>query len=168
MADLYSDNTDWQRSLGDAFNRIGRAQLMAGDQQAALKAFEEAREVARKLGAADAGNAEWQRDLMVVLRNIGAVLADIDDLTGAASMVEESLAVARKLATADPTSAQAQIDVAEALHKIGYLLATDEAKSSTALREALAIVEQLERADKLPPVRKSWPDELRVLVSTAP
>ena len=57
-------NTQLQRDVMVSLNRIGDAELAAGDKAAAFAAFDEAVAIGRKLVAIDAGNVVWQTGLV--------------------------------------------------------------------------------------------------------
>jgi tetratricopeptide (TPR) repeat protein len=152
-------NAAWQRGLTVSLDRVGEVRLAGGDWSGALTVFEESLAVTRKLAASDPRNAEWQRDLSVSLDNVGDARREGGDRAGALVAFEESLAIRRKLVAADPVSARWQVVLAVSRYKVSAVVEPTRARA--ALREALVIVEKLEREGKLTADQSDWPQLIR-------
>jgi hypothetical protein len=100
----------------------------------------------------------------VSLNKVGDVRLVAGDRAGALSVYEESLRIMRKLAAADPGNAN--WDLAVSLYKVSTV--ADVPRARTALREALAIVEALEREGKLTPAQRSAPQLIRDALAKLP
>jgi hypothetical protein len=158
---------EWQRDTGVDLAKVGDVRLAAGDHAGALSAYEKSLAIMRKLAASDLGNAGWQRDTGVALLKVGDARLAAGDRAGALSAYEESLAIMRKFAGASgPGNTGWQTDLAVSLYKVS--IASEPAGARAALREALAIVEALARANGLTAAQKNWPQMLRNALAKLP
>jgi len=135
-----------QRDLSISLERLGDVAVAAGDLPDAKARHEEGLAIRRKLAQANPTSAQAQRDLSISLEKLGDVAVAVGDLPGAKARYEEDLAITRKLAKGNPTSAETQRDLVVSLFNLG-----DVTKDRTLLREALQIVQSLERAGRLAP-----------------
>ena len=71
------------------------------------------------------------------------------------SAYDESLRIRRKIVTADQSSVMAQTNLAVGLYKVST--AADAVLAVEAMREAIALVDTLERAGKLNGNQRQWP-----------
>ena len=171
-------NAQAQRDVSVSLVNVGGMKLTGGDRAGALAAYQESLDIRRKLAAQDQGNAEAQRDVLVSLHKLGdvklqggdqpGVLAALEggDRAGALAAYQESLGIARKLAAQDQGNAGAQADLVISLYKVST--AGDARQARAVLTEALAIVEKLEREQKLTTAQKGWPDFMRSELSKLP
>jgi tetratricopeptide (TPR) repeat protein len=137
--------------------------MQGGDQAGALAAYQESLAIGRKLAAQDKGNAQAQRDVSVSFNKVGDMKRRGGDQAGALGAYQESLDIRRKLAAQDQGNAEAQADLVVSLYKMATVGDTQQARA--ALTEALSIVENLEREQKLTAQQKDWPGLLRAALS---
>jgi eukaryotic-like serine/threonine-protein kinase len=147
-------NTLWQRGVGVSLAKIGDERWAANDREGALAAYDENLAIVRKLAAIDPKNTLWQRDLSNGLSKMGAYRKVTGDRAGAFAAYEESLSIRRKLVAADPGNLQWQIDLVAGLYRMSS--AADARTATTSLKEALSILETLERDGKITPTHKRW------------
>jgi tetratricopeptide (TPR) repeat protein len=166
LAAIDPSNAGWQRDLSVGLNKVGDALLAKGDRTGALAVYEEGLAIRRRLAAADPANVGWQRDLSASIERVGDARRAAGDRENALAAYEESVAIRRKLAALDPGNARAQADLAFGLYKVG--LSADPARARAALREALTIVETLEREGKLTVGQRNWPDLIRERLAALP
>jgi predicted negative regulator of RcsB-dependent stress response len=95
-------NTEWQRSLSLALQRVGAALAAQGDRPSALAAYRESLDIMRALVAKDPSNAEWQNGHSESLNSVGDVLVAQGNLTDALAAYRESLDIMRAVAAKDP------------------------------------------------------------------
>ena len=122
--------------------------------------------IRRKLAAFDPSNAEWQRDVSVSLTNVGNMRLGAGDRAGALAAFEGSLSLTRKLAAIDASNARWQIDLATCLYHFDAVV--DPPRVRAALREALAILEALARANRLTAAQKNWLQFIRDALAKLP
>ncbi len=149
----------WQRSLAIRYSYVNYALQQLGNftgdvsyYQRALDTALKSDEIFKSLALAHAGehNATISRSLADGLSNIGWLRWKCcRDLSGSLRDLHESLDRFEILAAADPDNLEARRDVADLNRQIGAVLAeagrTHEALEPS--RKALAIYEQLQRAD---------------------
>jgi tetratricopeptide (TPR) repeat protein len=159
-------NLALQRELGVGLNRVGDVRQAARDYPTALAMYEESLALRRKLTTADPGNVEWQRDLSQSLIRVGDIKLAGGDRAGPLAAFDESLAIIRKIAAIDPGNPRGQADLVLILYKVSTV--SDPARVRTVLREALVVVEALERKKQLTSSQRSWPKEIRELLAKLP
>ena len=155
------DDTNWQRDLSAAYEKVGDVLKDQGNLPEALKAYRDSLAIRERLAKADPGNAGWQRDLSVAYEKVGDVLKDQGNLPEALKAYRDSLAIAERLAKADPGNAGWQRDLSVAYEKVGDVL-KDQGNLTEALkayRDSLAIAERLAKAD---PGNAEWQRDLSV------
>jgi hypothetical protein len=96
----------------------------------------------------------WQRDMSVMLNKTGDQRMAAGNRAGALGDYEESLAIMRRLTAADAANIGWQVDLVVSLHRVGT--AAEPTPARKALREALAILETLERESMLTPAQRDW------------
>jgi tetratricopeptide (TPR) repeat protein len=158
-------NAGWRRDTAVALNKIADAKLAAGDAAAAVAAYEEALTMVRALAEHDRGNAVFQSDLAFTLNRIGDVRTRTGDIAGARAAFIEALGFARQLAEHDPGSSALQTNLVADLYRVGRVEEGD--KRDQALREALTILERLQRETKLSAEQSAWPAMIRSLLTAS-
>jgi tetratricopeptide (TPR) repeat protein len=156
-------NRRWTRNLSVSLNRVGDVLRAQGDLAGALVAYREGLDIRRALAAEDPSNTQLQLDLAVSLGRVGSVLTAQGDRTGALAAYQEAVEINRKLAAQYPDSAERQSDLALSLYKLGTV--ADPPLARSVLVEALAILEKLEREQKLTDDQKDWPNMVRTALS---
>ena len=137
-----------------SLEKVGDVHRAARDHVKSLAAYEEGLVIKRKLIAYDPGNTLWQRDMSVLLNRSGDSRLAMGNRPGALADYEESLTIMRKLTTADAGNIGWRVDLVVSLYKIGTNVEPTRARD--VLREALAIIEVLERERKLTPGQQAW------------
>ncbi|TAD91668.1 MAG: TIR domain-containing protein [Alphaproteobacteria bacterium] len=133
--------------LGAFYQRRGAA----GDSAAALEAYQESLEIARRLANANRTDGQAARDLSVSLTQLGDFYrrrGAEGDSAAALAAYQESLEIARRLAAANPTDGQAARDLSLSLSQLGafYQRRWAEGDSAAALeanQESLKIARRL-------------------------
>jgi hypothetical protein len=92
--------------------------------------------------------------MSIVLNKTGDVRVAAGNRAGALEDYKESLTIMRKLTTADVGNIGWQVDLVVSLYRVG--LAAEPAKAREVLREALAILEGLDREGRLTPAQRDW------------
>jgi hypothetical protein len=95
----------------------------------------------------------------VALQRVGDVRFTAGDRAGALTLYEEALEVARRLVAADPGNASFQTSLVIMLYRVSTV--AEPARAREVLREAVAVIEALERAGKLTAAQREWPRLLR-------
>ncbi len=138
--------------------RLGDILITSGNLADAVKAYERFQALVMDEVRRDPGNSEWQRDLSVSYERIGDVQVAQGDLAGALKSYTDGLNIARQLAGRDPLNAQWATDVVVSLYNLASLapkgLSSEKAVAS--LREALDILEKLDKQAKLTHQQQSW------------
>jgi serine/threonine-protein kinase len=112
--------TEARLAVSVTLRRVGRALMNTGDADGALRAYEEARDVAAALEAEDPTDAVRQA-LAATHNNIGIVLVVTGKPVEALAAHEKALAIKQKLTDASPAVTQFQSDLAMSHHNIGIL-----------------------------------------------
>jgi tetratricopeptide (TPR) repeat protein len=159
-------NAARQYDLSITLEHLGDARRGAADHIGAIAAFDESLAIRRKLAAANPGNADALRGVSLSLNRIGDMQQTTGDRTAALKASEESLAIIRKLVATNPDNTQWQSDLVVSLSKVGAI--SDPPQANAALREALTIVETLERDGKLTAAQQTWPRLFRDAVAKIP
>jgi tetratricopeptide (TPR) repeat protein len=124
--------------------------LRAGDRKAATASAQQALALARELAKAN-GNGQAWRNLALALWTVGDAKMQAGDRAGALAAYEEGLKIARELAK-DKGNAQAQTDLVVSLTKVAQV----SPDPGPLYREALAILEALEKEGRLSKVQQGW------------
>ena len=143
-----------QSDVETILERLGDIKLHGGDQAGALAADQESLDIARKLAGQDPGNIDKQADMSVSLDILGDVKSGGGDQAGALAAYQESLDIRRKLVALGQSSAHAQTLLVISLCKMSTILNPSQAR--VALTEALAILEKLNKEQKLTSAQKNW------------
>jgi tetratricopeptide (TPR) repeat protein len=149
LAERDPKNSDWQRDLGVAHNRVGNVLLALGNLEAAQAAFAEDLAISRGLAEGNPSNTGWQRNLAAALVKAGDVLQLGNQLSEAKAVFDEYLAINRRLVTKDASNASLQRSLAVAHNRVGnVLLALDKpGAAQKAFRNDLLISRRLAEQD---------------------
>jgi hypothetical protein len=101
----------------------------------------------------------------MLLNEFGALFQAAGALDDARESYRESLAIARMLVAGEPGSSDRQRDLAFVLDRLSELVPATEAREL--LLEALAILEALERDEKLLPEDQAWLWQVREKIAGA-
>ena len=157
------DNTLWQRDMTVTLNKLGNARSQIGDIRAAAASYDESLATARSLAKRDPGNAKWQSDLWVALYRLAEAKLSLGDIGGARDLYAEGALIIRPLAAANPANVQLQTNLVVDLYRLGSL--EDGSDRKKALKEALGILDRLEKEKMLTSVQITWPDLIREMLS---
>ncbi|HJU20235.1 MAG TPA: hypothetical protein VJ770_27600 [Stellaceae bacterium] len=148
-------NTNNQRQLELADDRIGTALRAQGRLDPALAAYRDSLAVAQALARKNPGNAEWQRDLELSYNNVGDVLILQKHPHRALAAYRDSLAICEATVRRDPGNTQSQRDRAHVLEKISEaeLSVGDAAAALTADEERLTVRRRLFAAAQSGPAK---------------
>ena len=97
--------------LSVAYNKIGDAQKMQGELEAALKSYSDSLGIEERLVKSDPGNAEWQYGLGISNERVGNVQIAQGDLSAALKSYETRNEIISRLAKSDPRNAGWQRDL---------------------------------------------------------
>jgi tetratricopeptide (TPR) repeat protein len=165
LASTDSSNTDWQRDLADAHDRVGVIFQAQGRLDEALAAFREALAIFQRLASTDPSNAGWQRDLAVAHAKVGDILQTQGRLDEALAAFREAFAIFQRLASLDPSNADWQRDLGVTHDRVGDILQAqgrlDEALAT--FREAFAISQRLASTE---PSNANWQRDLAIAHSS--
>ncbi len=159
LLEVAPENTLFQRDVSVSLDRIGDLRLRRGELEAALAAYEEGLAIARALLEVAPENTLFQRDVSVSLDRIGDLRLRRGEADAASTAYEEGLLIRRALAEAEPENVQAQTDLVGSLMKIHF--ATDGPRSEAALREAAAIVFDLDALGLLNADQEAWVEVIK-------
>lgn len=160
-------NLGWQHALSVSLNKIGDLRIRAKDYAGALVVYEESLAIRRRLVASDPTNTGWLRGLSVSLEKIGSARLAAGDQASALAAYQECLSITRRLVAAEPDNAEWQADLVVSLVKIATL-SHDAPNIRSLLREALDILERLERENRLTVAQRSWPQIIRAQLAKLP
>ncbi len=160
------NNTLWLRDLSVTLNKLGDARLQSGDSGAAAASYSESLAIARGLVERDPGNALSQSDLWIAFYKLGEAKLSLGDTAAARGFFADGLPIMRRLVSADPSNVQRQINLVFNLYRLASV--QDGSEGKHALKEALAIVEQLQAAKQLTPDKIGWPDLIRQMLASEP
>jgi tetratricopeptide (TPR) repeat protein len=156
-------NASWQRDLAVGDEKVGDALRAQGHVAEALQAFQGALDIRTHLTTVDPGNATWQRDLEIADNKVGDMIVAQNHPVDALKYYEASLVIARQLA-GDKTNAQVQTDLVVSLTKVSGLIADP----APLYNEALAILEDLGRQDRLTKQQQGWIDWVKGKLAALP
>jgi tetratricopeptide (TPR) repeat protein len=166
LSDHDSANTRWLEDMTVTMNKLGDAKLQTGDAGAAAASYSESLAVARSLVERDPGNALWQSDLWFALYKLSEAKLSQGDIAAARSLSAEGLTIIRSVAAADPSNVQRQLQLVMNLYRLASV--QDGSERKRALKEALAILEQLQAAKQLTSDKIGWPDLIRQALASEP
>ncbi len=165
LSDHDPNNTLWLRDMTVTLNKLGDARLQSGDLRAAAASYDESLTAVRRLAARDPRNALWQSDLWFALYKLAEAKLGLGDTAAARSLCAEGLTIIRPLAAAHPADARRQLMLVMNLYKLASV--QDGSEREVALKEALAILEQLQAANQLTPDKIGWPDLIRQMLAAS-
>jgi tetratricopeptide (TPR) repeat protein len=144
LAALPGADTEAGLDLARSLRMVGRLLSATGDDAGALAMYEEARQVAEDLVAADPSDAA-RAALAQSHHNIGMVLERMNRPQAALAAYHEALKLRQKLADANPAVTQFQSDLAYSHNNIGVTLqrAGQTQEALTAHEKARAIRQEL-------------------------
>ncbi len=154
-----SGNTEWKRRVQVNYQKLQSVYAAQGDKDAALTAAQESLEIAKRLIDIDSGNLLWRHDLCARYGGLGAAQRAKGDDAGARDNYRKAVAFCRETASRYASDVQSQLRLAAALHGASKGRSADEALPL--LREALGILENLDRAGALPKANASWAPFIR-------
>jgi eukaryotic-like serine/threonine-protein kinase len=155
-----------QRDLATSYISVGDVLAELGQHKAALEHYVRGFEIRRNLAVADPGNQAWQQYLAIGYERIGQAHRNLGERAEALAAYQQSVPLRQRLADADRDNAQRQSELAVSL----YLLSTvsEPPAAKDALRKALAILETLERDQKLTSTQVTWPKFIRGEIAKLP
>ena len=142
---------DLQRRFSVTCNKIGDTRLVEWALPEAHDQFLKAHAISRELARLDQGNVGWQMDLVEILFRLALAdaLSNSERSADAPALYAEFLKLEPSLAEDD---ARKRAQLAVSLFK----LANQGTTAKERLNEAVAIIERLEKAQKLTPTQKYW------------
>jgi tetratricopeptide (TPR) repeat protein len=148
------DKPEWQADLAVSYDRIGRS--LGQQREEALAVYEKSLAIRERLVAVDARNALWQRDLATSCDNVGMIHLAAGRREQALEFHRRALAIRQRLAAGDPGNPQWQTLLVISLVKLAE--AGDNPTGN--YKQALPIVQQLERDGKLAAGQRGWRAEI--------
>lgn len=143
-------NTEWQRWLSVADNKIGGLLALGGQPDKALAEYRKGMAIREKFAAAVPGDKEWQRDVAVSHNKIGDILRAAVRYEEALEQYRKGLAVMETLAASEPGNLEWRRDLSVGHTEIGGTLMAlgrhDEALAE--YRKGLDIDQQSADSDK--------------------
>lgn len=119
LSALDGARTDFKRDLSLAHERVGDADLQAGDLPAARESFAACLALRRELALRNPANVEWRRDLSVALERMGDIDAQQARPAPAQAAYAQALAIRQAAHDAAPQDAVATRDLAVLWMRIG-------------------------------------------------
>ena len=119
LASSDRSNTNWQRDLSVAYQKVGDVLVAQGKLDEALQGYGLNLSTAERLAASDRSNIEWQRDLENSYNKVGHVLVAQGKLDEALQSYWRNLAIAERLAAADPSDTEWQRDLSVSYTNVG-------------------------------------------------
>jgi tetratricopeptide (TPR) repeat protein len=161
-ADLLSadpGNVDWKRHVEVNYAKLQSVYSAQGDFDAALIAAQESLEIATRLSDLDRNNLLWRRDLCARYRALGRAQRDKGDKVDALVSYSKALAECRETTARYGSDPAVRIELADTLYQASKGRSADEA--APLLREALNILEDLDRGGALPKANANWAPFIR-------
>ena len=134
------------------------------DFDAALIAAQQALEIATRLSDLDRGNLRWRRDLCTFYRGLGRTQRDKNDKADALASYNKALLECRETASRYASDPAVRIELALTLYQASKGRSADDA--APLLREALRILEDLDRVGALPKGNANWVPFIRDKIAT--
>jgi hypothetical protein len=153
------ENQGWQRDLSVSYERLGQVRQVLNETGEALEAYASSLAIRQKLYLSNRRAFGTQHDLANSYDRVGTALKTLNNNKLALDAYEKSRSLRQGLADANRDNAQLQTELAITL----YLLSTvsDAAGAKDALAKALAILEALERSQRLTAAQATWPSFVR-------
>jgi tetratricopeptide (TPR) repeat protein len=149
-----SGNTEWKRRVEVNYQKLQFVYSAQGDNDAALTAAQDSLDIAKRLIDIDSENLLWRHDLCARYGGVGAAQRAKGDYVDARDNYRKAVAFCRETASRYTSDVQSQLELARQLFRASKVQSADEALPS--LREALGILENLDRAGTLPKANASW------------
>jgi tetratricopeptide (TPR) repeat protein len=159
-ADPTNAQLRWDVSISE--EKVAGALLAQGDSEGALASYRKSRAIREALTTSNPDNSAWRRDLAVSYERIGETLAKRGDVKGAIASFEGALAIYQSLTRANPDDAQTIVFAVAPHWRLADL---DKARAREHLEAALAILEPLETAGRLPPTKREWMTAIRTALA---
>jgi tetratricopeptide (TPR) repeat protein len=159
-------NRGWQRDLSVSYERVGQMHQILDQMAEALSAYKSSLEIRQKLSLADRDAFQAQYDLAAIYERIGNALKMAKSEKVALAAYQQGLLLRQGLADANPGNAQLQGELAVVLYLVSTVSEAADAKA--ALMRALAILEALEREQKLTAAQATWPNFVRGEIAKLP
>jgi tetratricopeptide (TPR) repeat protein len=156
----------WQSDLAGIYERLGLVHQSQNRNTEALEAYKSGLAIRQKLYLANRGDFATRHDLAGALERFGGLLKILKYTDHAFEAFRQELALRQGLADADRSNAQLQSELAVSLYLMGTV--SEPAAAKEAMRQALAIVEALERDHKLTDAQLTWPAFLRSEIAKLP
>ncbi len=155
-------NFEWQRDAASSLFNIGDVKLATGDVPGMQAAYDEGLSILRKLTALSPENTRWQRNLAGALKKAGDQKLASSGEDAALDLYQEAVGIRRKLINLDPANLHWRLELLTALEGVAHS-ARGEVRTK-AVNEALAILEDLQRAGALPADQVRWDGVLRAML----
>jgi tetratricopeptide (TPR) repeat protein len=159
-ADPTNSRLRWDVSISE--EKVAGAMLAQGDSDGALEFYLRSRAIREALSVSNPDNSVWRRDLAVSYEHIGATLAKRGDVKGAIASFEGALEIYQSLRRADQNDADTAVFEVVPHWRLADL---DKARAREHLKAALAILEPLAAADRLPPAKREWIPAIRTALA---
>jgi tetratricopeptide (TPR) repeat protein len=159
-------NQAWQRDLAIGYDRVGQAHQILGETAEALESYKSSLAVRQKLYLANRRDFTTQHELASSLDRVGALLKAVGNGKLALSAYQQSVLLRQGLADANRDNAQLQSELAVSLYLSSTVSEPPAAKD--ALLKALAVLEALERDQKLTSTQADWPKFIRGEIAKLP
>jgi tetratricopeptide (TPR) repeat protein len=140
----------WQSDLVDDLDRIADFLQSQAESEAALSAYRNELDMARRL--AGRNNSQAQRQVSVVLTKLGFVYGAQGDFATSIALCGEAADATHALIHKNQNNAELQMDLVASLH----CLARAGDKPHDRWTEALAILSQLQSEQRIPPAKHGW------------
>jgi len=143
------ERAESQRQRSTALVNYGDVLFDQGAQAEALKLYNAALEIRRRLVHMDEKNLVFQADLALVLQQIGNVLEQSGNLASALENFKEARDIGEKLLTVSPRNLEWQRQLADSLGKVGHILQAqgDPPGALKNFREALDVLLKVKEPD---------------------
>jgi tetratricopeptide (TPR) repeat protein len=152
-------NRAWQRDLAIGYDRIGQAHQILGENAEALESYKSSVAVRQKLYLANRRDFTNQHELAGAFEQVGGLRKTLGDSKLALAAYQQSVLLRQELADAYRDNAQLQSELAVSLYLSSTVSEAPAAKD--ALLKALAVLESLERDQKLTSSQATWPRFIR-------
>ena len=154
-----SGNVEWKRRVEINYGKLQSVYSAQRDFDAALIAAQESLEIATRLSDLDRGNLRWRRDLCASYRGLGRTQRDKDDKADALASYNKALLECRETASRYASNPAVRVELAFTSYQASKGRSADSA--APLLREALSILEHLDRVGALPKANANWAPFIR-------
>ena len=154
-----SGNVEWKRRVEVSYQKLNSVYSAQGDFDAALLAEQQSLEIATRLSDLDRENLRWRRDLCSRYRSLGMTQRDKGDKIDALESFSKALAECRETASRYASDPAVRVELAFSLYQASKGRSADDA--APLLREALSILEDLNRVGAIPKANENWAPFIR-------